>query len=416
MRAVLGHMGKFALSALLALSLAAPIAVPATSQEAYAAQAEQQTEGGNATSGSSEDTPAEPPEGALAPTQVSGLITEKALLPTMKATNPITVSPAYGRTVELQQQLASGNWKTIATYTTADAEIASVKLTYPASEWKARKYTTWRVNIPETQTAQAFTSENVLLYTRNRVTVSLNAKSAIVMNASTGRVLYSKNRDARRGQASITKVMTTILAIERNKLTKKTRITRTAANTPWTYVPMKKGDKVTIKNLLYASLLPSSNGSATALAQATSGTASRFVKLMNKRAAELGLTNTHYANPHGLTQNGHYSSAYDTAVLMSYAMQNKTFRKIVGTRTFTFVNSTTKKRYKMLNTNRLLRQNVKGVVGGKTGTTDAAGCCFTCVYEQSGQTYITVVLGCKYTDHRFNDTKKLISYIKKYGW
>lgn len=409
-------MGKLALSMLLALALVAPVTAPLGSQEAYAAKAVQLAEGDGTTAETPTTPPTEIPAKELTPTQISGLITEKALLPTMKATNAITVAPAYGRTVELQKQLASGNWKTVATYTTANAASASVKLTFPASEWKTSKYTIWRVNIPETQTAQAFTSENALLYTRNRVTVSLNAKSAVVMNASTGRVLYSKNRDTRRGQASITKVMTTILAIERNKLTKKVKITRTAANTPWTYVPMKKGNRVTVKNLLYASLLPSSNGSATALAQATSGTTSRFVKLMNKRAKELGLANTHYANPHGLTQKGHYSSAYDTAVLMSYAMKNKTFRKIVGTRKFTFVNSTTKKRYKMLNTNRLLRQNVKGVVGGKTGTTDAAGCCFTCVYERNGQTYITVVLGCKYTDHRFNDTKKLISYIKKYGW
>ena len=415
-------MGRTSLSLLLAFTLIAPATLASTSQTAYAKESQQKLYNSDANQNDPEGNPEEPSTDAApsspqpASTTISGLITEKALAPTSKMTNTIKVSPANGRTVKLQKQLSSGKWKTIGTYTTSNKATASVKLTYPTSEWKGKKHTTWRVSIPATETANALTSDSVLLYTKNRTNIALNAKSAIVMNATTNRVLYSKNMNIQRGQASITKVMTTILAIENNSLSKKAKITKKAARTPWTYVPFSAGNKVTVKNLLYAALLPSSNGSATALAETTSGSVKKFAKLMNKKARELGLENTHYVNAHGLTTKGHYSSAYDTGLLMSYAIKNKTFKKIIGTRKFAFKNTTTKQRYTLLTTNRLLKQNVKGVVGGKTGTTDAAGCCFTCVYKHNGQTYITVVLGCKTTDNRFNDTKKLISYAKKYGW
>lgn len=419
MKSLFNNLGEAVMSLLLAMALALPVTISSTSQAAFASEPKQteSTSGPSyETADKDSDKPAEKPVPELEPTQVDGLIMEKSLLPTSSLTNTIVVSPANGRTVELQKQLSSGSWKTIATYTTANEYSAAIKIKYPAAEWKTKKFTTWRLSIPETTSAQAYTSESILLYTKNRSTVSLYAKSAIVMNASTGRILYSKNMNTRRPQASITKVMTAILAIENNKLSKKVKIKRAAANTPWTYVPMKKGNRITIKDLLYAALLPSSNGSATALAQSTSGTRSKFVKLMNKKASELGMSNTHYVNAHGLTAAKHYSSAYDTAVLMRYAIQNKTFKKIIGTRIHTFVNYSMKKRYVLISTNKLLKQNFKGVVGGKTGTTDAAGCCFACVYQHKDQTYITVVLGCKYTNHRFSDTKRLFSYIKKYGW
>lgn len=179
---------------------------------------------------------------------------------------------------------------------------------------------------------------------------------------------------------------------------------------------MSTGNKVTVKNLLYAALLPSSNGAATALGQATSGTTSRFISLMNEKAKELGMNNTHYRNAHGLTQKNHYSSAYDTAVLLSYAMKNKTFKKIAKTRKFTFVNSSARKRCRIETTNRLLQQCYKGIIGGKTGFTDEAGYCYACAYKGISQTYVIVVLGCNRVEKSYTDAKKLINYIKKYGW
>lgn len=428
---------KITLSILLAIALSICTPLSSIGETAFAATSASLTTENEAVSGDSStpgnpenpdnpenpNTPSDPtqPENPDTPkepaaTKISGLITEKALLPTSTMTDTIKVSPANGRVVKLQKRLTNGNWKTIQTYTTGTGNSASLKLEYPKTEWKARKFTTWRISIPATATAQAYTSENILLYLKNRVKLAINAKSAIVMNATTGRVLYAKNINTRRPQASITKIMTATLALEKNKLTKKVRISRKAAKTPWTYVPMKTGNKVTVNNLLYAALLPSSNGSATALAETTSGSVTKFVKQMNAKAKELGLTNTHYVNPHGLPASNHYSSAYDTAKLMSYAIKNKTFKKIIGTRKFVFRNASTKKRCTILTTNRLLKQRVKGVIGGKTGTTNAAGCCFTCVYQNNGQTYVTVVLNSKTTNNRFNDTKKLINYAKKYGW
>lgn len=412
MKTIFNNIGKYTLAALLTFVLALPTSLFTFPQSAQASEANaiaQDQEG-------SSDTPSDETNPELVSTQVTGLVTEKAVHPTSNPTNTIIVSPAYGRTVYLQRKIASEKWKTVSTFTTNNKLSAKVKLSYPASEWKTRTFTTWRVYIPQTEVAQDYLSEEVLLYTKNRTTIPLNAKSAVVMNASTGRVLYSKNQNVRRDHASITKIMTGILAIEKNKLSKKVRIMRSAARTPWTYIPISTGNKVTIKNLLYAALLPSSNGAATALGQATSGTTSRFINLMNKKAKELGMNNTNYRNAHGLTQKNHYSSAYDTAVLLSYAMKNNTFKKIVNTSKFTFVNSSARKRCRIENTNRLLRQGFKGVIGGKTGFTDEAGYCFACAYQGNSQTYVVVVLGCNQAEKSYTDTKKLINYIKKYGW
>lgn len=172
------------------------------------------------------------------------------------------------------------------------------------------------------------------------------------------------------------------------------------------------GDTTTVRNLLYMALLPSDNGAAEALAIHTAGSESAFVALMNARARELGCTHTSFKNPHGLTEKGHGSSARDLAKIAQEALGNPAFAKIVNTKSYAF---TTAKgnRYTLKTTNKLLGK-VKGVRGVKTGFTDAAGQCFVGAFKHKGKTYLTVVLGSPSSDQRWNDTKALIKYIKKY--
>ena len=143
------------------------------------------------------------------------------------------------------------------------------------------------------------------------------------------------------------------------------------------------------------------------------GSEKTFAKMMNKKAKELECENTHFKNPHGLDAKDHYSTARDLAEIARYGMKNKTFRKIVSTKSYQFRTKKKNRKYTVSSTDQLLG-NTKGICGVKTGTTGDAGCCFVGAYKYNGKTYITVVLGAPYDYWRWEDTKQLIGYIKKY--
>ena len=248
---------------------------------------------------------------------------------------------------------------------------------------------------------------------KNRKNLPLNAKSAVIINATTGDILYDKKMNVRRQNASTTKIMTAILAFENSSVNAKTVISQKASKTGDRSVKFKKGDRVFIKNLLNCLLIESDNGSAVAIAESISGSSSKFAKKMNKKAKNLGCKNTHFVNPHGWPNKNHYSTAYDLAVMMKHAMNKKNFRKIVRKKSYTFKTLKKKDKFKVKTTNKLLGK-IKGITGGKTGTTKAAGYCFVTTYRYKDNTYIIVVLGSKSNSKRWNDTKKLIKYIKKY--
>ncbi|MCQ4637628.1 serine hydrolase [Anaerovorax odorimutans] len=347
-------------------------------------------------------------------TTVSDLIQEKSVSVKSKMKDTISVTPAYGRSVQLQRYNPSEKqWETKAVFQTGTQKTERVTIEYPDSLWNKSKYTIWRIHLPKTAEGSAYTSGQIRIITKNRSSVKLSCKSAVVINAKSGVVLYSKNMNSRRPQASMTKIMTAILAIQKNSLKRKVKISKKAAKTP--YSDLKKGDKLYVRQLLYMAMLESDNGAATALAQVTGGSVAGFTKMMNQKAAALGCTNTRFVNAHGLDKKNHYSSAYDVALVARYAMQNKTFRKFVGKKKYTFKTLKKKKRYKLKNTNQLLGK-VKGLSGVKTGTTDNAGCCFAGYYKYKGKGYITVVMGDKKDAQRWKDTKNLVKYIKKYGW
>lgn len=347
-----------------------------------------------------------------AATKLTSVYYELEVSPGDKAKDTVFVTPAYGRTLKVQFFNASAKkWQTIRTYTMGNEKKTYCRITYPADYWKNMSSSKWRIYLPSTDTASAYISNTITIKNLAPAAPELHCKSAVIMNASTGQVLYKKSMNKQLPQASLTKLMTTVLAIENNSLKDKVKISKAAATTPWTYIPLKENDRAYLQDLLYSSLLASSNGSAVALAEHTAGSVSRFADMMNEKAADLGCKNTHYKNPHGLDEKKHYSSAYDTALLTAYAWQNSAFRKIIRTESYSF-STITQHRLCSFSTSNALLGNISGMQGGKTGTTSGAGNCFSGIYTCHDVDYIIVVMGSDTVDTRWEDARELIRYAK----
>ena len=164
---------------------------------------------------------------------------------------------------------------------------------------------------------------------------SINSRSCIVYDRNSHMILYGKNETKQVKMASTTKIMTSLIIIENCNLSETIEVSQKAAGTGGSRLGLKTGDKITIKDLLYGLMLCSGNDAAVALAEYAGGDISGFAELMNNKAKELGLANTHYESPHGLDSDGHYTTAYELALLSDYALKNETFSKIVGTKNYT---------------------------------------------------------------------------------
>lgn len=202
--------------------------------------------------------------------------------------------------------------------------------------------------------------------------VSVGAKGAVLMEQKSGRVLYEKNAHTKMRIASITKIMTGILAIESGKMNHYVKVSENATHAEGSSVYLKPGEKIKLRDLVYGLMLRSGNDTAVAIAEYIGGSVDGFALLMNQKAREIGMANTHFANPHGLDDHeNHYSTAYDMALLMRYAMRNKTFQKISGTKVYKAPNPTENWDREWKNKNRLLTK-YKYCTGGKTGFTKLA--------------------------------------------
>lgn len=224
--------------------------------------------------------------------------------------------------------------------------------------------------------------------------VSTSATAAVLMDVDSGRVLYARNEDAKMLVASTTKIMTALVALENGDLNSTVKVTAEAANTEGSSMYLKAGEKLTLETLLYGLMLCSGNDAAVAVAQGVAGSTDKFVKLMNEKAKELGMTHTSFANPNGLDDEKHYSTARDMAVLACAAMNNETFARIVSTRTVTVGGRT------LTNHNKLLSY-VDGCIGLKTGYTKAAGRTLVSCVRRNGQRLVAVTLqdGNDWADH-----------------
>lgn len=220
-----------------------------------------------------------------------------------------------------------------------------------------------------------------------------SAKAMCVMETSSKRVLNSKNMDTKLAMASTTKIMTAITAIENcDDLDKTFEISPKAVGVPGTSLYLRKGEVFSTRDLLYGLMLISGNDASVAIGEHISGSVSEFVKLMNKTAKKIGAESSHFDNTHGLDSKTHYTTAYDLALITSYAMMNPTFKEIVSTKNAKITNTDGKSRY-LKNKNKLLN-SFDGCNGVKTGFTDDAGRCFVSSAEREGMNVVCVVLNC----------------------
>lgn len=200
--------------------------------------------------------------------------------------------------------------------------------------------------------------------------------------------------------ASLTKIMTALVAIENGDITSKVKVGKNAFAKEGSSLYLKLGEEMTLKDMLYGLMLRSGNDAATAIAEHVGGSEQGFVYLMNAKAQELNLKNTHFANPHGLDAEGHFSSANDLAVLTAYAMHNPVFKEIVATKEKTADNPYEKWDYKWSNKNKMLRL-YEGADGVKTGYTKKALRCLVSSATRDGQQLVAVTLndGNDWNDH-----------------
>ncbi len=243
-------------------------------------------------------------------------------------------------------------------------------------------------------------------------TLALDAKSAVLMDVNTGKVLYALKENERLSPASITKVMSLILVMEavesgKMKLSDKITASKNAVSFGGSQIWLEEGEQMSVDDMVKAVTVASANDACTALGEAVSGSSEGFVAAMNAKAKQLGLKNTSFENCTGLDEEvkHHYSSAYDIAVMSKELMRYDLIKKY----STIWMDSLRGGKTELVNTNRLVRF-YQGCIGLKTGTTTKAGFCVSAVAEREGTTLCAVILGAKNSDERFNSAAKLLDY------
>lgn len=236
----------------------------------------------------------------------------------------------------------------------------------------------------------------------------INSRAAIVLEKSTGTILYGKNEKEQRKMASTTKIMTCLVVLENvSNLSEFVTISKKAAGIGGSRLGLTTNAQISVKDLLYGLMLCSGNDAAIALAEFVGGSVEGFATLMNNKALELGLINTHFVTPHGLDNEEHYTTAYELALLTNYALKNETFCKIVSTHSYSvMINNSSKSIH---NTNELLGY-LDGVYGVKTGFTNGANRCLVSSCKRGNMDIICIVLGADTKKFRTQDSIKLIEY------
>ncbi len=239
---------------------------------------------------------------------------------------------------------------------------------------------------------------------------AVSHKAKILVEVNTGQVIFSQNSDLRLPMASITKVMALLLwaeDIEAGKLSldEKIKASSTASATEGSVIWLEAGEELTAAELLEAVIINSANDACVALAEHSDGSEAAFVKRMNSRAARLGMTGTRYTNCVGFDDSGHYSTARDIAIVTAELMKHDVYRGWL----LTWMDYLRDGETQLLNTNKLVR-SYKGLLGGKTGTTDNAGRCLTACAERDSMRLVAVSLGCESDDERFSSVTELLDY------
>lgn len=240
--------------------------------------------------------------------------------------------------------------------------------------------------------------------------IKLSADAAILIEASTGRVIWEKNADERRYPASMTKMMTGLLALENLSPDTEVLISARAAGTEDVPMDLEAGELLPADDLINGMLMLSDNGAAVALAEQIGGSVYSFAEMMNAKAEKLGMEDTHFVNPNGLTAEGHYSTARDMAKLARHVMQVEKFREIVLQQKRLLRWSVPKNRMMMAESTNELLGKYEGMTGIKTGWTQAAGGCLAASAKRGGVELIAVVMHAETPKDRFTDAEKLLDY------
>ena len=219
----------------------------------------------------------------------------------------------------------------------------------------------------------------------------LYSLSAVLMDGDSGRVLYEKDGEAARANASTTKVLTCIVALESSPGDDYVQVSKNAASQPEVKLGIQPGEQYYLEDLLYSLMLKSHNDTAVAIAEHCGGSVEGFARMLNRKAKQIGCTDTYFITPNGLdatdSTGTHHTTARDLALIMRYAIRNKTFLHIAQTRDYTFSELTGKRSFSVHNANALLDM-MDGVLAGKTGYTSQAGYCYVCAWEKDGKTFI----------------------------
>ena len=252
---------------------------------------------------------------------------------------------------------------------------------------------------------------------------NVDSTAAILVEESTGKILYEKNAYEKMYPASTTKILTAILVLENCDLDEMATVSHNAVySLPSGYVtaPLIEGEEISVRDLMYALMLKSANDAAIVLAEHVGGSVEGFSDMMNQKAIEIGCKNTHFINPNGMHDDNHYTTAYDLYIMANYAMKNETFRKYVTTVTYTLpaTNKYSKNDRICLSTNDFLKTNSKyynkNVIGIKTGTTTEAKNCLVSAAEKDGVELISVVLHAGTNSQglsaRYVDTQAMFDY------
>lgn len=236
------------------------------------------------------------------------------------------------------------------------------------------------------------------------------ADSAILVEASTGRIIYEKNSNIEREPASMTKMLTCVLALEKLNPLEEVIMNEAAVFTEDNTLNWSKNDSVSVRDMITAVMLVSENGGAVALAQTVAGSQSEFATMINDKAKAIGCKNSHFVNPNGLPNPNHYSTAADMARIAVYCMKNEDFRKIVETRRTSIHWIYPKEKWSELNNTNELLSKYKGANGIKTGWTSAAGGCLAASAKRGEIELIAIIMHSPDHDTRFDDAANLLNY------
>jgi len=248
----------------------------------------------------------------------------------------------------------------------------------------------------------------------------LYARSAVLMDADSGRILFGKNETDVLPMASTTKIMTCIIALENMKEKQTGEVSENAQNQPKVHLGVRKGEKYYIKDLLYSLMLESHNDSAVVIAEAIAGSVEAFADMMNAKAKEIGCKNTYFITPNGLdaeNESGiHSTTAAELALIMRYCImgspQSKSFLEITRVKNYQFTDIDEKRHFSCMNHNAFLDM-MEGALSGKTGFTNDAGYCYVGALKRDDRTFIVALLACGWPSnksYKWKDTRKLMEY------